>query len=214
MLHFKAPDFERMEKNFRTLFFNTLSGFKSLNLAGTISSQGQNNLAIFANIVHLGANPSLVGIVIRPDSVPRHTLKNILETKCFTLNHVHKDMVKKAHQTAARYPESVSEFEAVGLTPHFSNTMMAPYVAESKIQVGLKWRETLDIKSNNTKMVVGEVVEVILAANYIAKDGYIDLQKAGSLTVAGLDAYHITSKLFRLSYAKPDTPAKKIDVSV
>ncbi len=43
MLHYKAPDFERMEKNFRTLFFNTLSGFKSLNLVGTISSQGQNN---------------------------------------------------------------------------------------------------------------------------------------------------------------------------
>ncbi len=117
-------------------------------------------------------------------------------------------MVKKAHQTAARYPESVSEFEAVGLTPLFSRTMMAPYVAESMIQVGLEWRETLDIKSNNTKMVVGEVVEVILAANYIANDGFIDLQKAGSLTVAGLDAYHTTSKLFRLSYAKPDTPAK------
>jgi flavin reductase (DIM6/NTAB) family NADH-FMN oxidoreductase RutF len=211
MLHYKSPDFERMEKNFRTLFFNTLSGFKSLNLVGTISSQGQNNLAIFANIVHLGANPSLMGIVIRPDSVPRHTLKNILETKCFTLNHVHKDMVKKAHQTAARYPESVSEFEAVGLTPLFTWTMMAPYVAESMIQVGLEWRETLDIKSNNTKMVVGEVEEVILAANYISNDGFIDLQKAGSLTVAGLDAYHTTSKLFRLSYAKPDTPVKQID---
>lgn len=30
-------------------------------------------------------------------------------------------------------------------------------------------------------MVVGEVVEVILAANYIAKDGYIDLQKPEAL---------------------------------
>jgi len=181
---------------------------------GTISPLGQNNLAVFANIVHLGANPSLIGIVLRPASVPRHTLTNIIETKCFTLNHVHKDIVEKAHQTAARYPESVSEFEAVGLTPHFSNTMMAPYVAESKIQVGLKWRETLDIKSNNTKMVVGEVVEVMLPADAIAKDGYIDLQKAGSLTVAGLNAYHATSKIFRLSYAKPDIPLKQIDGSL
>ena len=55
--------------------------------------QGQTNLAIFSQIFHIGANPPLVGILVRPDSVDRHTLRNIRETSWFTINHIQESFV-------------------------------------------------------------------------------------------------------------------------
>ena len=60
-------------------------------------------------------------MIIRPNSVNRHTLENIMETNCYTINHINKDIYKKAHQTSARYPKEISEFDAVGLTQEFHN---------------------------------------------------------------------------------------------
>jgi hypothetical protein len=53
-------------------------------------------------------------------------LENILETNFYTINHINKSSYKKAHQTSARYPKEVSEFEAVGLTekPNNSTTVV------------------------------------------------------------------------------------------
>ncbi|MCJ8275234.1 MAG: flavin reductase family protein, partial [Bdellovibrionales bacterium] len=47
---------------------NSLSGFKSANLVGTQSKDGQTNLAMFSSFFHLGANPPLMGFVLRPHS--------------------------------------------------------------------------------------------------------------------------------------------------
>ena len=104
-----------MEQRFRATFINSLGGFKSVLLVGTRSGNGQENLAIFSSFFHLGANPPLFGLVVRPDVSPRHTLENILETKQFTLNQITEDFFEKAHHTAARYPKEISEFQAAGL---------------------------------------------------------------------------------------------------
>lgn len=193
-----------MEQRFRTQFINSITGFKSLNLVGTINKHGMTNLAVFSQVVHLGANPSLIGIIVRPDSVPRHTLANIAETGYFTLNHVLESFIRQAHQTSARYPEEVSEFTATGLNPLFSEVIEAPYVAESNIRIGLQWRETIPIPLNGTLLVIGEVVEVFLPGYCLGADGYVDLNEAGTITVAGLDAYHRTEKIVRLPYAKAE----------
>lgn len=80
---------------------------------------GQTNLAIFNSLVHIGANPPLIGFVVRPDSAERHTLNNILETGFYTINHINENIYKQAHQTSARYPEEISEFAATGLNEQY-----------------------------------------------------------------------------------------------
>ena len=107
---------DAMEKRQRVRFVNSLPGFKSLALVGTRSGDGQSNLAMVSTVLHLGSDPPLLGMVSRPAEVPRHTLENIMETGVYTLNHVTESFFEKAHQTSARYPREVSEFEAVGLT--------------------------------------------------------------------------------------------------
>ena len=138
------------EKLYRTKFVNSLSGFKSANLIGTISSEGKTNLAIFSSVIHVGANPPLMGFLMRPVSVERHTYNNIKETGHFTINHINKEIFKQAHQTSASYEKYISEFDACGLTPEFTEKIKAPYVKESKIKIGLKFVEEQNIKSNDT----------------------------------------------------------------
>lgn len=205
---FDLQEIKAMDRFFRTTFMNSVSGFKSVNLCATAAADGTTNLAIFSSIVHIGANPPYIGMVFRPHTVPRHTLENLLETGFYTLNHLHAGIYQQAHQSSARYDGS--EFEATGLTPVYSQGFPAPYVAESKIRIGLKYEERHDML-NGTVMVVGSVQEVFLPEATIAEDGYVDLAAAGSLTIAGLDAYHETQLLSRMAYAKPDLPPRSLE---
>lgn len=210
MITYNLHDILKMEQRFRTTFINAIAGFKSLNLVGTINEQAQNNLAIFNSIFHVGANPPLLGMVIRPDEVQRHTLQNILNQYHYTINHVHPAIIRAAHQTSARYQKEISEFDACGLTPFFSPNIMAPYVQESRIKIGLEFKEQIKISTNNTIIIVGQIKEIIMPENMIESDGFINLEKMETVTVCGLDAYYETKKIERLSYAKPDKKIKVI----
>lgn len=199
-----------LEKHYRTNLVNSLTGFKSANLIGTISKEGKTNLAIFSSAIHVGANPPLIGILVRPASVPRHTYTNIKETNYFTINHINKEIFKKAHQTSARYDKDVSEFDECGLTPEYSDTFKVPYVRESKIKIGCRFVEELEIKFNGTIFIVGEILEVILPDDVVSEDGFVDIEKSGTIAISGLDSYHDTKRIARLSYAKPGIEPKEI----
>lgn len=207
--HLVNSDFSKMEQRKRTRLINSLSGFKSINLCGTISKEGVTNLSLISSVVHIGANPALMGFIMRPVNVRRDTFNNILETGHYTFNHLNAEIYKKAHQTSARYPVNISEFEATELTEIYSEIMKAPYVAESHIRIGLSFVQKIPIPLNDTILMIGKVEEVFFPENALAADGYLDIAAAGSITIAGLDAYHSTQKLTRLAYAKAD---KKIRV--
>jgi flavin reductase (DIM6/NTAB) family NADH-FMN oxidoreductase RutF len=192
-----------MEQRERAHLINSVGGFKSVCLIGSIDNNGQTNLAIFNSIVHIGANPPLISFIMRPDSVERHTLSNIVNTGYYTINHLNESIYKQAHQTSARYPKEVSEFDATGLTTEFKNNFMAPYVAESHIQLGIDFRERINLSINNTIMIIGEIKEMYFPTDCLQADGYLDIEKAGTIACTGLDSYHSTHRLERLPYAKP-----------
>jgi len=200
---YTPEDLHQWPSRKRAHFFNTLSGFKPVHLLGTVSTDGTKNLALFSQVMHLGANPALLGILFRPATVPRHSLKNIRETGFFTLNHVTEQMLYKAHQTAAKYPEEVDEFKAVGLTPLVCDSQPAPYVAESPVQIGLKLQEEIIIQANQTILIIGSIVELAYPESALRADGYLDLASQKVMACTGLDAYHLPAKLARLGYAEP-----------
>ncbi len=199
-----------MPQRKRAAFVNVLSGFKGLNLLGTANEKGQTNLSVVSSVVHLGSNPPLLGMVMRPPSVSRHSYENILATGVYTLNHVNAAMAEQAHQTSARYAEDESEFDQTGLTPIFNSGFHAPSVAESAISLGLALRDDMEVKLNACRFLVGEVMWVKFPESVFEEDGFLDIAKAGTITVSGLDAYHTANQLFRLSYAKPNLPLHKL----
>jgi len=192
-----------LEKFYRRNLINSLSGFKSANLIGTMSANHVPNLAIFTSVHYIGANPPLLGFNVRPATVPRHTYENILSNGFFTINHISENHYKQAHEASARYRKDISEFDMVGLTPEYSSTHPAPYVEESPVKIGLQLEEFHKIKANSTTLVVGKIIELIIPDRIIRPDGTVRLEKLGVVTVSGLDTYHSTNELAKLPYAKP-----------
>ena len=202
MKSFSVEQIKLMDRFTRTHFINTLSGFKSVSLIGTINKVGKANLAIFSNLVHIGADPALIGFVNRPTEAAPHTLANIQATEFYTVNHVHQGIYAKAHQTSAKYPEHISEFEAVGLTPLFRPGISAPFVEESKVQYVLKLEEVIPIKLNGTFLVVGSLQQAFIPEEIMDEDGYLSIEKANSLCSLGINGYYETKLLEKLPYAK------------
>lgn len=207
---FTDSDIQKLGKRYKTNLINSISGFKSLQLVGTLSENGEPNLAVFNSIFHLGANPPLIGMVIRPEGNDHSTLKNIIATEFYTLNNVTESFYKQAHQTSARYLSGESEFEKCNLNEHYVGDFKAPFVAQSSIKIGLALRQLLPVELNGTTIVIGEIQLIEIDDSLLAEDGFIDLSMAGSLTVAGLDAYYSTSPLSRLTYAKPGTEPQEL----
>ncbi len=193
-----------MEKHYRANFINSVTGYKSANLIGSISSDNVENLAIFSSITHLGSDPSLLGFITRPNSVPRHTYKNIHDTGIFTVNHIHTGIIKQAHQTAARYDETISEFDATGLHTEYLNNWKAPFLKEAQIKIACKYISEYKIQENATVLIVASIKEVYVPENTLSEDGWINLEAASGVSINGLDSYSKPELLDRFSYAKPE----------
>ena len=197
-----ASDLIQMEQRKRAHLINSVGGFKSVCLIGTVDLKGQTNLAIFSSIVHIGANPPLISFIMRPDSVERHTLANILETGSYTINHLNASIYKQAHQSSARYAKEVSEFDATGLSTEYKGNCKAPFVKESNVQLELDFKQRIDLTINNTIMIIGEIKNIYFPEGCMQEDGFLDIEKAGTITCSGLDSYHLSKSLARLPYAK------------
>ena len=204
-------DLRSMPNRERAALVNSLSGFKSANLIGTADAAGNCNLAIMSSVVHLGSHPPLLALVVRPGGEERHTLHNLLNSGCYSINHVACDMVESAHQTAARYDRAISEFEATGLTPQWWDDFAAPLVAEAPIKLAMGLREHQKLAINDTHLVIGEVLQAEIPAACRNHDGSLDLTVAGTVALTGLDSYHRAARLKRMAYAKPDQPPRALD---
>ncbi len=204
ILHFDNAAISQMEQRFRANFINSITGFKSANLIGTIGKDNHTNLAVFSSVLHLGSHPPLLGFITRPNSVARHTYENIKNTHVFTVNHIHTEIINKAHQTAARYDATVSEFDATGLHTYFQEKFVAPFVKEAHIKIACQYVNEYSIKENGTILVVGAMQDIYIPEGIHSDDGWIDLSAANTVTVNGLDSYSKPVLIDRLSYAKPD----------
>lgn len=205
-----GTDIEMMPKIYRLNLINCITGFKSANLIGTQNKAGITNLAIFSSVTHLGSNPPLVGLVLRPTTVPRHTFNNIMNTGFYSINHIHSNLISKAHQTSAKYKDGESEFGACGFETYYSDDLPVPYVKESLVKLGIEFKEKYNIKTNGTLLIVGQIIELILPGNAVAKDGFVDLTKLKTVTINGLDMYCKTQPLDRYTYARVNKPTKSI----
>jgi len=200
--HITETDLMQMEQRKRAHLINSVGGFKSICLIGTVDLKGHTNLAIFSSIVHIGSNPPLISFIMRPDSVERHTLSNILDTGSYTINHLNAAIYKQAHQTSARYPKEVCEFDATGLSIEYKANCIAPFVKESNVQLELEFKQRIDLAINNTIMIIGEIKNIYIPEDCMQEDGFLDIEKAGTITCSGLDSYHLSKSLARLPYAK------------
>lgn len=200
----KRDEIDKMERRYRANLVNSITGIKPANLIGTRSKQQEDNLAVFSSVVHLGSNPAQIGMITRPQ-LPKikDTFSNILETGFYTINHVSQSFIKKAHYTSAKLERQDSEFDLVNLEREFIDNFHAPFVRESKVKLGMKLIENIDLP-NGSNFIIGEVVLIQLADALIDEAGRLNLMDYEAVGIAGLDSYYSLNKIASFPYVKLD----------
>ena len=211
MQQFTPAEWQSWERFYRANFINSLTGFKSASLIGTINAQGVPNLGMFSSMVHIGSDPALIGYINRPVAAAPHTLANIKSNGFYTVNHIHPSFVDKAHQTSAKYPDEVNEFAEVGLIEEYLEGINVPFVKESAIKYLLSLKDVVPITLNDTFLVIGQLEQVLIDLSLQpTPDGFLELDQIGSICSNGLDAYYKTTLIDRYAYAKPGKVAEKL----
>ena len=200
---FSSESLNSLDKIYRINLVNSITGYKSANLLGTISNEGIENVAIFSSITHLGSQPALLSFFVRPNVVPRNTYKNIKEKKFFTVNHISKEKIDDAHHTSAKYGEEISEFDKTNLQSEYKKNWEAPFVKDSAVQLGCKYLNEYYLKENGCSMIVASIEIIFIREGLLDNDGWVELSKANIVTVNGLDGYALPKTIKRLKYARP-----------
>lgn len=194
--------FETLSKVPRLNLINSCMGYKSANLIGTVSKDGVTNLAVFSSITHLGSDPALLGFILRPTTVPRHTYSNLRELGYFSVNAISESFIRSAHQTSANYPKEVSEFEATGITVEWKKGVSVPFVDQSPVQLLCKYLNEYTIHENGTLHVIASIEKIYVNESMLSDDYWIQLDKGGVVSINGLDGYAKTELIERLPYAR------------
>lgn len=203
-MEYSKEDILKLNRIDRLKLINSVTGIKPANLIGTMNTNNQSNLAIFSSVVHLGSNPALIGFIARPQTEEvGHTYRNIKENGCYTINQIHPEFIKNAHYTSAKFKSAVSEFERCKLTEEYLNNFKAPFVKESTFKMAMQFKEAIEIKLNDTLLVVGEIEHLILSDTAIV-DGDIDLEASKSVGISGLNSYYTLRKIEKHPYARVD----------
>lgn len=201
-MNYTKKDIEELDKVTRLKLINSATGIKPANLIGTISNEGQPNLAVFSSVVHLGSSPALLGFVSRPRTAEvGHTYRNIQANEYYTINHIHPAFIKNAHYTSAKFDADISEFERCNLTEEYNVGFKAPFVKESTFKIGMKFRKAIDIKLNGTVLIIGEI-EYLSIPDCALVDNDIDLEATNSVGISGLNSYYTLNKVEKLPYVR------------
>ena len=203
MIGISKENFSTWNKIPKINLINSCMGYKSANLIGTQSKDGSTKLAIFSSVTHLGSDPALLGFIVRPTSVPRHTYANIKETEYFTVNSITETMIEEAHHTSANYAKEISEFDKAGLSKEYLDTIPVPFVGESPLKLPCKYVNEYEIKENGTIQIIASIEKIYVDELLLQDDGFIQLDLGKVVSINGLDGYSVSQLVKRLPYARP-----------
>lgn len=212
MKHINQQDLQNYERFYRGNLVNSITGFKSANLLATRSKSGVDNVAIFSSVTHLGSDPALFSFVQRPLGYGvGHTYYNLKETGKISLNHIPISLIHQAHQCSAKYDSDVSEFDELDIKKIERQGFNVPFVKDSPVQLAAEYVNEYFLKENNCILVICKITDVFLQPELLHADGWVDLGKAGTVTINGLDGYAVAKTDKRLSYAQVGKELEELD---
>jgi len=209
MICLDKAEFQALSKVPRLNLINSCMGYKSANLIGTVSKDENYNLAVFSSVTHLGSDPALIGFILRPNTVPRHTYSNIKETDFFSVNAIASSFIDKAHQTSANYAPDINEFEVTDIEMEFKPNSIIPFVKSSPVQLLCKYVNEYLIEENGTIHIIASIEKIFVQDELIGEDYWIQLDKGNVVAINGLDGYVKTELIERFPYARVNQKIEK-----
>jgi flavin reductase (DIM6/NTAB) family NADH-FMN oxidoreductase RutF len=142
---------------------NTILGPRPVVLVGTRATSGTDNLAIFNTLQPVGARPPLFTLLVRPLDRQRDSYENMKETREWSVNFFRPKSIQKAHATREHFPNTVSEFDAVGLEREKKEGIHSPFLASAPVQMWFQWGREIDFPENGTRLVLGHLRKLWLS---------------------------------------------------
>ena len=200
-------DLSQMSKVPRLNLVNCVTGYKSANLIGTVSTDGVLNVAVFSSVTHLGSEPALLGFILRPTTVPRDTYKNLKESGYFTVNHITEEMIADAHHTSSSYDEHISEFDKTNLEAEFIDDLKVPFVKGSPVKLLCRYVNEYKIEENDCIHIIAAIETIYADDTLFHNDEWMQLDRGNVVAINGLDGYAVPKLSDRFHYARPDKPS-------
>ena len=135
-LKIESKEITEMESRYRAHFINSLSGFKSANLIGTVDKK-DGKLEYSWLLLSPWGRSGFDGFISSLTCIPSYFRKYSGNRILFN-NHVNKD-IKNSHQTSARYDKEESEFIHCKLNSVYEENLKRPLLKnQNKIGLGKK----------------------------------------------------------------------------
>jgi len=141
----------------------------------TLDENGIENLAPYSFFNAFSSNPPIVVFSSNrrvSDNTTKDTLHNVRVSRECVVNVVPYGIVRQMSLSSVEFPSSVSEFIKVGLTPEPSETVKAPRVLESPVNMECKVKDIIPLGEHGGAghLIIGEVTLISVSESVIHGD--------------------------------------------
>ena len=184
--------------------FKAIVSPRPIGWISTIDKEKNVNLAPYSFFNAVADNPPMIMFSItgqKKNISSKDTLQNIIETKCFVVNIVSKDLLNQMNQTSGNYPKNTDEFVLANLEKTNCVYIDVPRVKKSPASLECTLYKILKLPGFSNNMVIGEVVGVHINEN-ILKNGIFDILAYDPVARLGYKDYTYVSSKFELERPK------------
>ncbi len=141
----------------------------------TLDENGVQNLAPYSFFNAFSSNPPIVVFSSNrrvSDNTTKDTLHNVRVNKECVVNVVPYSIVRQMSLASVEFPSEVSEFGKVGLTPEPSETVAAPRVLESPVNMECKVKDIIELGEHGGAghLIICEVTMIAVSESVIHDD--------------------------------------------
>jgi flavin reductase (DIM6/NTAB) family NADH-FMN oxidoreductase RutF len=141
----------------------------------TLDENGVQNLAPYSFFNAFSSNPPIVVFSSNrrvSDNTTKDTLYNVRVSKECVVNVVPYAIVRQMSLASVEFPSDVSEFGKVGLTPEPSDTVSAPRVLESPINMECKVKDIIELGEHGGAghLIICEVTMIAVSETVLNGD--------------------------------------------
>jgi flavin reductase (DIM6/NTAB) family NADH-FMN oxidoreductase RutF len=146
------------------------------------------------------SSPAMVSISVRKE---RYSYDILKETGEFVINLVTKDLVRAADYCGVRSGRDVDKYREMHLTELPSQTIKAPGIMESPVNIECKVKSVQPLGSHD--LFLAEVTNVTIEDKYMNEKGKFDLNQAGLVAYSHGEYFELGKKAgtFGFSVRKP-----------
>ena len=184
--------------------FKAIVSPRPIGWISTIDKEKNVNLAPYSFFNAIADNPPMIMFSItgqKNNISSKDTLQNVIDTKCFVVNVVSKDLLHQMNQTSGNYPKNIDEFMLAELEKSNCVHIDVPRVKKSPASLECRLYKILKLPGSSNNMVIGRVVGVHINEN-ILKNGIFDILAYDPIARLGYKDYTYVSSKFELERPK------------